>query len=187
MKWNEVKGTLAIMGAVFALMVAGGAVAFFYGRTLVEWWLPLTISLCAALLLWVLLKEKWARRWPDTYGWLRCALHFLYATVLSGALLLGVNFAAADDATLHDEPVEVLRKYRTKHHRSRRVGRNRYAKGEPYYKYKFDARFADGRVKTLEVPLKRYNTLRQGSTIGLPLETGLFGWPVIESRPAARR
>lgn len=180
MKWNEVRSTLGIMAAVLALMVLGGGAAYFYANTLVEWWLPLTIALCAALLAWVLLKGRWERRWPDTYGWLRCAVHFLFFTVLAGFAVLGANYAGADDATLHEEQVAVERKYREKHYRSRRVGRGRYVKGEPYYTYKVEARFADGRLKSFELPLTEYNRTRQGGQMVLGLEEGLLGWPVVK-------
>lgn len=180
MKWNEVRGTLEIMGAVLALIFLGGGAGFFYANTLVEWWLPLTIALCAALLFWVLLKGRWARIWPDTYGWLRCLIHFVFFTVGAACVVLGGNFIGADDATLHEEQVSVERKYREKHYRSRRVGRGRYVKGEPYYTYNIEVRFADGRVKTMELPLERYNRIRNGSEIPLRMEKGMLGWPVIK-------
>ncbi|MDE6126569.1 MAG: hypothetical protein K2G30_06405 [Muribaculaceae bacterium] len=179
MKWNEVKGTLGIMGCVLAVMATGGGAAFFYANTLVEWWLPLVVALCAALLFWVLMKGAWARWWPGAYGWLRCVAHFAIFAPLAAFVLLGANYAGADDATLHGERVEVERKYREKHYRNRRVGRNRYVKGEPYYTYKVEVRFADGRLKTLDYPLERYNCVRQGAPLTLEMEAGLLGWPVI--------
>lgn len=180
MKWNEVKGTLGIMAWVLALMVFGGGAAFFYANTLVEWWLPLAVALCAALLAWVLMKGWLERRWTDAPGWERFAGHFPLSLLLAGFVILGANYAGADDATLHEEQVSVERKYSEKHYRSRRVGRGRYARGEAYYEYKVEVRFADGRGKSFELPLSEYNRVRRGGTMTLRLERGMLGWPVIK-------
>ena len=59
------------------------------------------------------------------------------------------------------------------------MGRNRYRRGNPYYKYILRVRFDNGRLKEIEVPLKRYNRTRTGGKMTLDLETGLWGYPVI--------
>ena len=183
MKWSETKGTLGIMAVVFALMVLGGGAAFFYTKTLVEWWLPLGVAFCAALLLRVVFRGALSRRLTELPRWLRDAVQVACLTVAAGFAVLGMNYAFADDATLHEEQVTVERKFSEKHYRSRRVGRGRYTKGEHYYVYRIAVRFTDGRTKTFDLPMERYNRVRQGAPLALKVETGLLGWPVIRKSP----
>ena len=67
-------------------------------------------------------------------------------------------------------------------HRTRRVGRNRMAPGEPYKVYYLDLRLPDGRLKEMSATLGQYNRRHKGDTVALPVERGLFGVPVIKRR-----
>ena len=73
-------------------------------------------------------------------------------------------------------------KYTKTRHRSRRLGRNRYAQGEAYKVYYIGVGLPDGRIKEMSATLKEYNRVRRGDTLAFPVERGFFGVPVIKRR-----
>lgn len=157
----------------------GFTAVIIYANTLVEWWIPLSITAVATTALWMPLKGAW-RKWlkPES-AWTPAVTHFA-AFILGGvALLLSLNYFGADSSTIHREEVTVVSKETHKRHHSRRVGRRRYTTGEPYYVYDLNLRFSDGRTKSIRVDAARYNRTRTGATLTLPMERGLLGWPVI--------
>ena len=57
------------------------------------------------------------------------------------------------------------------HHKSRRIGRNRYTQGEAYNVYY---------MKELQIEQKRYTQLHEGDTVPLFVSKGLFNIFVIK-------
>lgn len=180
--FKDVRNTLGWMGAILAVMVLYGFSAAIYGHTLVEWWEPLGLALVLALGAWFLLRRCWIRVWSSVNVYLVLLGHMVVMTGAMLFLVLGLNYWCADDSTLHKEQVTVEKRLREKHYHSQRVGRNRYRRGNPYYKYYLNVRFENGRQKNIEVQLTRYNRTRTGSKIALDLESGLFGYPIITTR-----
>ncbi len=84
-----------------------------------------------------------------------------------------------DFSSLPEVKAEVVDKYSETHYRSRRVGRNRYTRGEPYKVYKVQFRLDNGSLRTFQLPLSRYNKLRIGSAATLHQGPGALGVPVI--------
>lgn len=173
------KGLIQHIALGLTAIALGFTAVIIYANTLVEWWIPLSITAVAAAALWMPLKGAW-RKWLQTEsGWTPPVTHFA-AFILGGcALLLALNYFCADDSTIHREDATVVSKETHKRHHSRRVGRRRYTTGEPYYVYDLNLQFADGRTKSLRVDASRYNRTRTGATLTLPMEKGLLGWPVI--------
>jgi len=106
----------------------------------------------------------------------------VFFTVFLSGLLIGLNFMLTDFSSLPEVKAEVVDKYSETHYRSRRVGRNRYTRGEPYKVYYLDLRLPDGRLKEMSATLGQYNRRHKGDTVALPVERGLFGVPVIKRR-----
>lgn len=173
------KGLIQHIVLGLTAIAAGAMAVFLYANTLVEWWVPASITAMAAAALWMPLKGAW-REWLQTEsGWTPAVTHFA-AFILGGCtLLLALNYFGADSSTIHREEVTVVSKETHKRHHSRRVGRRRYTTGEPYYVYDLNLQFADGRTKSLRVEAARYRRTRTGATLTLPMEKGLLGWPVI--------
>lgn len=177
--FKDIKNALKWMGAILSVMLFYGFSMALYGHTLVEWWEPLGIALTAVLVIWFLLRGFWGKVWRGVNPYVALLGHMVVMTGVVLFLILGLNFWFADDTTLHTEEVTVEERLQEKHYHTKRVGRNRYRRGNPYYKYILRVRFDNGRLKEIEVPLKRYNRTRTGGKMTLDLETGLWGYPVI--------
>lgn len=180
--FKDYKEALKWIGAILAVMVLYAVSMVIYERTLVEWWEPLGMALLAALGLWFPLRSRLTRLWKGTSVYGILLGHMVFMTGAALLLILGLNIGLADDATLHSEQVTVESREMETHYHSQRVGRGRYRRGNPYYKYILHVRFENGREKDLEVSLQRYNRCRTGSTLSLNLERGLWGWPVVTTR-----
>ncbi len=74
----------------------------------------------------------------------------------------------------------VERLYTETHHRSKRVGRNRYVKGEPYKVYYMEVSLPGGWRKPIHLDRARYSATHLGDTIAIPVGRGLFGLSVIK-------
>ena len=90
------------------------------------------------------------------------------------------NYAFADKSTLHKEPVVVERRYSEVRHRTKRISRRTYGRGEPYKVYYIDVRFpSTGKLKAISLQQRLYNRVRTGDTLSLDTEMGFLGFPVI--------
>ncbi len=130
------------------------------------------VSVMPCMRLWRWVTDGAAR-------WLCGVLHVVFFTVFLSGLLIGLNFMLTDFSALPEVKAEVVDKYSETHYRSRRVGRNRYTRGEPYKVYKVQFRLDNGSLRTFQLPLSRYNKLRLGSAATLHQGPGALGVPVI--------
>ena len=116
------------------------------------------------------------------------ALNFIMGVIVASGVLAGgfyiTNFAWADASTGHGERAVVERKYSEKHYHTRRVGRNRYVRGDAYYQYYLELRYANGYKLPLEVKLPRYRRVSAGDTVSVTIQRGLYSIPVVKSVPA---
>lgn len=137
-----------------------------------------TIALFSGLVMW-----KW-RGW----GWLTGSTnflsnylcHFVCVEILCLALFYICNYAFSDDVHKHAEKTIVEDKYYKVRHKTRRVSRNRYARGEAYNVYYMKVRFDNGFVKELGITRNRYSRLHKGDTVSLSVSNGFFGIPVVK-------
>lgn len=176
---NILRGILIGL-VVVAILVAYGCAFCIYRDTIVEWHTPWGAALVLALLVWFPLRGFYARVFPDYHVLLRLLGHLLGATGVWLLIVLGVNSWFADDSSLHTEQATVVGHYREKHYRSQRVGRRTYRRGNPYYEYIVRLQFPAGREKDFTLTLQKYNRLRNGMTIDVPVKKGLLGFPVID-------
>ncbi len=179
---RDVVRSLVVGGMIFLTIVFYGCAMGLHGETLVDWWIPLTVAVAMALVSGAVLWRVWPRVTGSGSFLLNFMSHFAFSTGLILTLFYGLNFAFADKHTEHWEQMVVERKFSKTRHRSRRVGRNRVAPGEPYKVYYLEMRLPDGRLKEMSATLNEYNRRHKGDTVALPVTRGLFGVPVIERR-----
>ena len=87
----------------------------------------------------------------------------------------------ADRSKLHTEKAVVTAHYKQEHDRTRRVRRGRYIPtGEKYYTYSLEIMLRNGEAKTISVPLSRYNNVRNGDSVSVPVCKGLLGVTVLQ-------
>lgn len=171
--------SLKIFVAVALVMFIGGTAFYFYGVTVVRWWIPVAVATVVAAGLWRIVWPVWQRMLPEVPAPGRFGIHMVVAVICLTAAILGANRLGADKASARLIPVTVERKYQETRYRSRRVGRGRYAKGEPYKVYNVVYLFPDGREKTMEVSHGTYVRTAVNSTLSMEVSQGLFSWPVI--------
>lgn len=106
--------------------------------------------------------------------------HSVCTGILGTALFYIGNYGLADDAAGHLEKAVVEETYYKVRHKTRRVSRGRYARGDAYNVYYMKASFGDGSVKDFEVERKKYVRLHKGDTVELFISKGFFGFPVVK-------
>lgn len=178
-KSTNTPASVAIVVLVVVWLLAGGLAMALYSRTLVELWIPVATCSVLSLLSGVWLWKPWQRLTDSESMLPNFICHFFFSLVIFLGFFFAANRFLASGPD-YEERVRVERKYSEKKYRSRRVGRNRYARGEAYYEYYAEIRLGDGRTKQLKLPLATYNNTRSGSTMTLHLRRGFFGLPVIE-------
>lgn len=170
-----------IWSIIVVIVLAAYGLAFaIYSDTIVEWYIPWGISLVLALLSWFLFRGMYIRLCPDTHVLLCLFGHLVAATGLWLMIVLGLNSRCADRSTTHTEQATVVGHFREKHYRSQRVSRRVYRRGTPYYEYVVRLQFPSGKEKDFKLSLEKYNRLRNGMTIEVPVSRGFLGFPVVE-------
>ncbi len=143
--------------------------------------LPLTMAVCFVLasVAGVLVAPFIASVTSSINIALNAAIGAIILTGVFSGLFITSNFVFSDAATAHSEQAVVKRKYKEKHYRTKRISRNRYTRGEPYYEYYLDIHYSNGRTKPMLVNINRYRATHEGDTVDVTLRQGLFGIPVI--------
>lgn len=170
---------LALVGLVFVLIAAIGAYLGLASITLIAWWIPLIVSLVLAAISGTVL---W-RLWQQLNGIDSIAPNFIahivfFTFFLTGAFYV-INFICRDESNPQKVTAVVLEKYREKHYRSQRVGRNRYVRGNPYYEYCIEVRLENGEDKKISLPFKTYKGVKPDKEITLSLAKGGLGADVL--------
>ncbi len=179
---RDVGRSIAIGAVVLLTLVFYGCAMGLHGETIVEWWIPAAVAVAMALVSGAVFWKKWIWLTRVENALLNGLCHVVFATGLFLCIFYAVNYAFADKDTEHTEYVTVESKYTKTRHRSRRIGRNRYAQGEAYKVYYIGVGLPDGRIKEMSATLKEYNRVRRGDTLAFPVERGFFGVPVIKRR-----
>lgn len=166
--------------AALLIFACLGVVAAMYRRTVVEAWVPGGIALALAALLGFGLR----RRRTD-FIWTRDNVmnSLVVLTLLASAiaaLLYALNFMFSDPSSRRLECATVGRTYTEVHHRTRRVGRRHVRQGEPYNVYYVEIVFPGGQHKRQQITRSHFDRIQACDTIGLWMEDGLLGFPVIK-------
>lgn len=105
---------------------------------------------------------------------------FVCTCILGLSLFYICNYAFANDEKGEIRNVVVEEKYQKVRHKSRRVGRNRYVRGEAYNVYYMRVRLNDEQIKEFPIEQGKYARLHKGDTIPLFVSKGLLGVPVVK-------
>ena len=104
------------------------------------------------------------------------------ATSITLFAILGSNYYCADPDTTHSVNAVVESRYSKERQRTRRIHRRVYYTGQTYRVYYMLLRFDNGRTKGRQISLRRYNSIRKGQVIKMPVSRGLLGMPVISTK-----
>ncbi len=96
-------------------------------------------------------------------------------------MMLGVNYAFADNDSTHTEDAVITQLFKKNHQRYRRTGRGRMiATGETYKSYHIVFAMSDGRTKEQQLTARQYSGLHVGDTYRVNVSDGFLGFPVIK-------
>lgn len=168
-----------VLAALLMFACLGVALAI-YRRTVVEAWVPGGIALALAALSGLGLRRRrtdfvWTR---DKVMDLLLVIMLLASAILT--LLYALNFMFSDPSSRRLERATVGRRYTEVHHRTKRVGRRHVGQGEPYDVYYVEIVFLGGQHKTQQITRSHFDRIQACDTIGLWMEDGLLGFPVIK-------
>ncbi|MDE6297053.1 MAG: hypothetical protein K2L89_04325 [Muribaculaceae bacterium] len=179
MKKFTIARTIALVILVFILIGSLGAYIGFASITMIKWWIPLLFSGVIALATGTVLWRKWQILTEIDSFAINFISHLIFASIFLTGLLYTLNYIGSACSTPYTEKAMVTEKYREKHYQSRRVGRNRYVRGNPYYEYYIEVRFNNGKDKKIQLPYKTYNLIKSGKEINLSISKGWLGAGVL--------
>lgn len=165
---------------VLLTIASYGASMGFYGMTVINPWIPGVAAVIIALLSGSRMWKAWQFVSGSDNMWFNFFIHTVVATGFVMGAFYACNYLFADGASLHKETAVVERRYKEVRHRSKRIGRRVYGRGEPYNVYFIEVRLlSTGALKSLSADRAQYSRIHAGDTLRLDTETGLFGFPVI--------
>lgn len=175
---------LALIG-----LVGAGMASTLQHNTLVEWWKPVSICLPLALALGLPLKRPIGALTRLKSRVINYLIGAIFALAVTTGAFYSINYYCSDATTGEKCDAHVTGKYSQERHRSRRVGRGNYVRGEKYMVYYMTIELPDGRRKDIGLSAGEYVKTRVGQEISLSVETGYFDIPVIKdlSRPAKKK
>lgn len=112
--------------------------------------------------------------------WLCCIMHTAAFSLLLSGTVIGSNYIITDFDKLPEVTATVTDKYTDTQYHTRRVGRNRYVRGNPYRVHYVVLRFTDGRNRSFKVSLSRYNRLKKGCQTTARMGRGALGLPIVK-------
>lgn len=191
---NKVGRSLTAGLLILAVIFLSGGSMGLYSMTCVDLWIPVIISLFTAAVSMILLgapatfrgdggeMTSFGRFWRwlfDSKNYLLCgAAQFLTVAVTVMFLFFFINFYGRDKNTSRSERVEIERVYREKHYHTRRVGRNRYVRGDSYYEHYVEIRLPDNRLKSLRINPSEVSRYQRMDSLCVELEKGAFGFTI---------
>lgn len=169
-RWRSITMYLLIA----ALMFMGGGCVFYFERTLVQAWKPISVSVAVGALFAIVPVMR-----HRASGILGFILRWAGGSIAVLFMILSVNYHCRSAESIHTESVTITRKYHETRYHTRRVRKNVTRRGEPYEVYFMDVRFDSGMTKTFDITLSRYNKVKVGRRFELETGNGLLGMPVI--------
>ncbi|MDE5749252.1 MAG: hypothetical protein K2H87_00610, partial [Duncaniella sp.] len=115
---SKLRITLILVIGLLVMFIDGAALAI-YGRTVVEWSLPLAVGLFVAALTLRPMLGLWKRLFDDPSPWLAGAAHIVAMTGVAAFLFLGANIMLADAGAAHKERVAHVGRDREQHNHQR--------------------------------------------------------------------
>ena len=161
--------------ACFVLYVFSYAL---YERTLIEWWLPVTVAAVAAALTAAWCVGLWANFTGSDSRLFNYACHLFFAGAVAVFAFLGGNRIAIDESAAYEKKFTVTERIAVTRNRYRRVGRRSVRSGS-YKAYYLRLRSEDGAEKKVPVALSLYSKVRENGTVTYSVCEGRFGFPII--------
>lgn len=177
-KSTDVKRSLLLVAVGLVAIILGGMIVAFQGITIGNVWIIAAGALAIGLFSSLTLYRAWAVITGSPKFWVNYAVSVVMDVLVLMNIFYGLNYLLAEKES-HREPAVVERLYSETHHKSRRVGRNRYVQGEPYKVYRAEVRFQSGKKKELSMPFARWRRMHTGDTLHFNLSKGGLGMPVI--------
>ena len=180
---------------IFGIITVSAAVIIFYGvavtllgMTIIRPGWIITVSLVFAALTALLYWRKWRIITGTSNIVINVICHLIATMGLFMALILGVNYFGRDTSKSETVRAEILKIYSETRHRTKRIARNRYTRGEPYKVYFMDVRLPNGQKHKRSISLKRYNRyafsshrhMERPDSVDLFLTKGALGMTIIE-------
>jgi|GEM_PF-1086792 len=170
---------LIVLLALVGLVMAGMATTLQH-NTLVDWWKPVSSCLPLACALGLLLKRPTGALLNIKYSVVNYIIGSVFALAVTTGTFYTINYYYSDATTEAKCDARIAGKYSQERHRSRRVGRGNYVRGEKYMVYYLVIELPDGRKKEVSVRAGEYAKTRVGLELELSVETGFFEIPVIK-------
>ena len=165
---------------ILLIIVALGFSIGLQSLTIIDWWKPTALCMLLAIPATAFLARYMACLTRPMFRYLEYPAAFL----LSFSILIGtfycINYFLSDPSTRYEYEAPVVRKYSEVRTRSHKTGKRSYRE-EHYRVYIVEIQMEDGKIKKLEKPLRAYNRIKEGGTLRLLLEDGLFGIRVIKN------
>ena len=173
--------TIILIIITTAVLILFGMAAVLQEKTLVAWWIPVTvcalISIPVSLALQIIVRKLTDFKNP--------LWNILGAFVLSLAIFTGsfyiLNYYGSDASSAETYYAPIVKKYTQERYHTKRISRNRVTRGEKYRVYFIKLEMPDGKEKKIEVSAGQYSRIKVGKRLNLQLESGLFGVTVIRN------
>ena len=170
-----------IILAVVVFLVMSIWTTILYRDAIISWWIVPSVTLAVGAATGLHMWRPWRFITGSDNMWLNLACHAVFTAAFLSFIFFGVNKMLADRSKLHSEKAVVTAHYKQEHDRTRRVRRGRYIPtGEKYYTYSLEIMLRNGEAKTISVPLSRYNNVRNGDSVSVPVCKGLLGVTVLQ-------
>lgn len=169
---------VVFVSALALAVLCAGCISALAGLTFMPPWIPWTIAVATALGTGMWGRHLWQRITGNGNSLLNYVLHtVMVSLVICSGLYLANRLWATDDGTTADATVTKL--YSETRHHTRRVGRNRYVRGEAYQVYFATLRFGNGAECDIPVDYSRYRRMRAGDDVAVGVLHGALGYDVL--------
>ncbi|MDE5869794.1 MAG: hypothetical protein K2H18_06140 [Muribaculaceae bacterium] len=173
--------TIILVILVFILIASIGAFIGFASITMIKWWIPLLLSSVVAVATGTVLWRLWQKVTEIDSFALNYITHIIFYSLFLTGFLYTLNYFGSLNSVPHKEEAMVIEKYKERHYQSRRVGRNRYVRGNAYFEYYIEVRFNNGKDKKIQLPFSTYKLIKSGKEINLSLSKGWLGANVLHT------
>lgn len=175
------KRSLALSCFMLVMIACIGLAMALQRSTLVEWWQPAAICILPACAAAFVLAGAFMR----LCGIKSAVIGRIGAAAVAFSLLLGsfyaLNYFKSDPSSARIVSAGVSSKHSEEKYQMRRVGRNRYVRGQKQMAYHVVVELPGMKAKEVDVSAGEYVRMRVGRRVDARVERGLFGLPVIKS------
>lgn len=172
---------LVLVLLVFLLIAGIGAYIGLLSITMIAWWIPLLFSSVIAAATGTVLWTKWEKLTEINSFAVNFILHIIFFSFFLTGVLYFLNFIGSVNRPPHKAEATVVEKYKEKHYTSRRIGRNRYVRGNPYYEYYMEVELPSDKRRKIQLPYKTYQKIKTDRDITLSFSKGWLGVDVIQT------